>query len=244
MGRINATFKRLRWEKEGALIPSVTIGQPSFDVTRQIVPLMARQGADLILLSQAVGSTLDDCFRVVADVRGANEVPLIFRWYPAWLGDYSASEFVGLCAEAGFDGIWGDQQAANAHEIRLACEAAGISVVASVTPDMPITEIHSELDGADGFVVCRLNPPFEAGPESETAQTATAFVNGLRELTQLPIVLSTPLDTPQNVSAAARISDGALVGPDLHSALPEDEIILMVGDYIRELKAATIAASG
>jgi tryptophan synthase alpha chain len=247
MGRVNATFKRLRWEKEAALIPSVTMGQPSFDVTRQIVPLMARQGADLIVLGQAVGATLEDCFQVVTDVRRANEVPLIFRWYPTWLGDFNVEEFVQMCADAGFDGLWGDWQAANARQVREACEEAGISIVASVTPEMSISEIHTELEGANGFVICRLNPPFEASAGSESEQKEANFITGLRDLTQIPIVLSIPFDTPQNVSAAAGIADGVLVGPDLHSLvkdLHEDEIIPVVGDYIRELKAAAMKVAG
>jgi tryptophan synthase alpha subunit len=148
-----------------------------------------------------------------------------------------------MCADAGIDGIWGDQQAANAGEVRTACEAAAISIVASVTPAMSLSEIHTELEGANGFVICRLNPPFEAGTESESTQPATSFITGLRELTQLPIALATPVDTLRNVTAAARIADGVLAGPDIHAILDdldEDDIIPTIGDYIRELKAGTL----
>src|SRR5438093_794452 len=48
MARIASAFKRLRKVNEAAVIPYVTVGLPSLDITRQLVPIIARQGADLI----------------------------------------------------------------------------------------------------------------------------------------------------------------------------------------------------
>src|SRR5438270_11824111 len=101
MGRIASAFKRLGKVNEAALIPYVTVGYPSLDITRQLVPVMARQGADLIEMgvpfsdpladgatiqrashaALAQGVTVDDCFSVAAEARLANEMPLLFMSY-------------------------------------------------------------------------------------------------------------------------------------------------------------------
>src|SRR5689334_12098415 len=107
MGRIASTFKRLSKINEIAIIPRVVIGYPSLEVTRQLVPIMGRQGADLIELmipesgDQDLGTdplrsgvTIADCMSIAAEARRANEIPLIFRSHYTLLQEYGLEEFV------------------------------------------------------------------------------------------------------------------------------------------------------
>src|SRR5205823_9929462 len=63
MGRIASAFKRLGKVGEAALIPYVAAGYPSLDVTRQLVPVIARQGADLIQLGVPLSDPVGDTAR-------------------------------------------------------------------------------------------------------------------------------------------------------------------------------------
>src|SRR5689334_25390733 len=101
MSRISSAFRRLQKVNEAALIPYVTVGYPSLDITRQLVPVIARQGADLIELgipfsdpladgatvqrashaALETGVSLADCLSLAAEARRANEIPLLFMSY-------------------------------------------------------------------------------------------------------------------------------------------------------------------
>src|SRR5438270_7037510 len=110
MSRIASAFKRLGKVGEAALVPYVPAGYPSLDVTRQLVPVIARQGADLIELgaplndpvaggadvseprsgAQERGVSLADCLSVAAEARLANEIPLLF------MSNYNSVQTYGL----------------------------------------------------------------------------------------------------------------------------------------------------
>src|SRR5919201_6502645 len=89
--RIVATFARLEAENQAALIPYLTVGYPSLEATRRLLPVIAEQGADLIELGvpfsdpMADGATIQrashaalengvslaDCLAVAAEFRAA-----------------------------------------------------------------------------------------------------------------------------------------------------------------------------
>src|SRR5437660_3412772 len=150
MGRIEITFKRLERANEAALIPYLTVGYPSLDVTRQLVPVLARQGADLIELgvpfsdpladgatvqraSHAAlvqGVTLADCLDVAAEVRHAHEVPLILMSYYNPIFKYGLRKFVTGCLSCGVDGlIIPDLPPEEAGELYTECKQAGIDLI-------------------------------------------------------------------------------------------------------------------
>src|SRR5438874_2330717 len=121
MGRIASAFKRLGKVGEAALIPYVAVGYPSLDITRQLVPVIARQGADLIELGQALSESLtsgpsagavsptprehrvslDDCLSVAAEARRANEIPLLFTTDYNSIYEYDLHRFASDCAASG-----------------------------------------------------------------------------------------------------------------------------------------------
>ncbi|HST04076.1 MAG TPA: tryptophan synthase subunit alpha, partial [Chloroflexia bacterium] len=60
MSRIDTTFRRLRKSGEIALIPYLTVGYPTLELTRQLLPVIGRQGADLIELGIPFSDPLAD----------------------------------------------------------------------------------------------------------------------------------------------------------------------------------------
>src|SRR5438132_13458443 len=104
MGRIASAFKRLGKISEAALIPYVQVGYPTLGVTRQLVPILVRQGADLIELGLLAGDplalgpvettldrhiTLADCLSVASESRRANEIPLLLSSYYDLIREWS-----------------------------------------------------------------------------------------------------------------------------------------------------------
>ncbi len=262
MGRISATFKRLRWEKEAALVPSLIVGYPSLDVTRQLVPLMARQGADLIELrvpfndplagntamqraSQTAlqnGVSIADCLHVAADSRRANEIPLVLTSYYKPLDTYGLGRIVDDCASAGVDGlIVPDLPLDEASELKDACVSAGVDLIFMLAPDSTDEHIRRVIEMVTGFIYC-VSADI-SGARSHLDQEYNELVTRVRQYATLPLAINSDISTPEQVAQATQQADGAIVGRallNLIESLPEEEILYSVGEFIREMKAATI----
>jgi tryptophan synthase alpha chain len=262
MTRISSTFRRLNKQNEAALIPYVTVGYPSLDVTRRLVPIMGRQGADLIELgvpfsdpladgatvqraSHAAlenGVSLEDCLGVAAEVRRANEVPLLFMSYYNPIHRYGIERFAADCAAAGIDGlIVPDLPPEEAGPLKDACSAYGLDVIFLVAPTSTDERLSRVAELASGFIYC-VSLAGVTGARTELGEQVDDLVARVRRYTDLPLVVGFGISTPEHVARVAAVADGAVVGSALINLLEsaaEDDMILEVSDYIRSLKEAT-----
>jgi tryptophan synthase alpha chain len=246
MGRIATTFRRLQKANEAAFIPYLTIGIPSLDATRQLLPVMGRQGADLIAFGSSrvpdgslkSNTTLSDCFHVAAEARRSNEVPLILVSYYAPIYEYGLEEFAADCARSGIDGLMVPDLSEAPLDLATACQQQGIDLIPGVTPSSADEHIKRTAEIANGFIYCEL-------PEADNAlvsQEIGDLVARLRQQTDLPLVVGSEFSTPQQVEQATPIVDGVMVGSAfirLIESLDEEELILGVSDFVRDLKEAT-----
>lgn len=262
MGRIEGTFRRLKKSNEAALIPYVTVGYPSLESTRQLVPIMARQGADLIELGvpfsdpMADGATVQrashaaleagvtpgDCLDVAAEIRRSNDVPLLFMTYYNPIFRYGVERFVEHCSQAGVDGlIVPDLPPEESADLKAACAAAGIDLIFLVAPNSTDARIQRVVELASGFIYC-VSVTGVTGARPDMGEGVDGMIARLRRFTDLPLVVGFGISTPEHVATVARSADGAVVGSALINLIesePEDELILGVSEYIRTLKAST-----
>src|SRR5205085_8791159 len=95
---------------------------------------------------------------------------------------------------------------------------------------------------ASGFVYC-VSLAGVTGARPELGQEAAGLVARVRRYTDLPLAVGFGISTPEQVAQVARFADAAVVGSALINvmeALPEEEIIPGVAEYVRALKEATI----
>jgi tryptophan synthase alpha chain len=263
MGRISSTFKRLAKVNEAALIPYVTVGYPSLDTTRQLVPVIARQGADLIELGVPFsdpladgatvqrashgalerGVTLADCLDVAAEARRANEIPLLFMSYYNPVHKYGLDRFAANSAASGIDGlIIPDLPPEEAGDLKAVCHTAGIDLVFLVSPTSPDDRLKLVAEMATGFIYC-VSLTGVTGARPELGQGASGLVARMRQYTDLPLAVGFGISTPEQVAEVATFADAAVVGSALINImedLPEEEIIPGVAEYVRALKEATV----
>ena len=108
-----------------AFIPFVTCGDPSLEVTEQIVYTMADAGADLIELgipfsdptaegpviqeanvrALSAGTTTDKIFDMVRRIRQKTDIPMVFMTYANVVYSYGSERFISTAAEIGMDGL-------------------------------------------------------------------------------------------------------------------------------------------
>ena len=125
-GRISMN-KRITeaFEKGKAFIPFITCGDPSLEVTEQLVYAMEEAGANLIELgipfsdptaegpviqganvrALSGGVTTDKVFDMVVKIRKNSSVPMVFMTYANVVFSYGTERFIKTAAEIGMDGL-------------------------------------------------------------------------------------------------------------------------------------------
>ena len=113
------------FQKGKAFIPFITCGDPSLEVTEQLVYAMEKAGADLIELgipfsdptaegpviqeanvrALSGGVTTDRIFQIVRHIREKTAIPMVFMTYANVVFSYGAERFIKTARELGMDGL-------------------------------------------------------------------------------------------------------------------------------------------
>src|SRR3989441_3344385 len=149
MTRIEAAFDKLKREGRRGFVPYITAGDPSLDLTHQIILQLERSGADVIELGvpfcdpMADGSVIQraseralashvsvsDCLEVVRRVRQESEVPIVLFSYLNPLLSIGLDRLGKELLAAGVDGVLAtDLVPEEAGEVKASIEAAGINL--------------------------------------------------------------------------------------------------------------------
>ena len=157
-----------------AFIPFITCGDPSLEVTEQLVYALEEAGADLIELGipfsdptaegpviQAAnvralsgGVTTDKIFEMVEKIRKRTAIPMVFMTYANVVFSYGTERFVKKAADLGMDGlILPDVPFEEKEEFDSVCRAHGLDLISLIAPTSHerIARIARE---AEGFVYC------------------------------------------------------------------------------------------
>ena len=244
-----------------AFIPFITAGDPTLEVTKQLVVAMADAGADLIELGipfsdpTAEGPviqeanlralknkvTTDDVFNMVAELRAQDcSVPLVIMTYANVVFSYGIERFAARQAELGMGGvILPDVPHEEKEEFSEAFAAAGLDVVSLIAPTSHerIREIAGD---ANGFVYI-VSSLGVTGVRSEITTDIGAMVQLIREANpQIPCAVGFGISTPEQAARMAQLSDGAIVGSAIVRMIGElgQDAVEPVADYVREMAAA------
>ena len=138
-----------------AFIPYITAGDPSLDITEQLIIEMSEAGADLIELGipfsdpvaegQVIqdaniralsgGVTTDKIFDMLKNVRKTCNVPIAFMTYTNPIFAYNVEKFVEKCKEAEVDAlIVPDLPFEEKQELMPFCRKYGIFLISMVSP--------------------------------------------------------------------------------------------------------------
>ena len=157
-----------------AFIPFLTCGDPSLEVTEQLIYAMEEAGADLIELGipfsdptaegpviQAAnvralsgGVTTDKIFDMVKRLRQNTKIPMVFMTYANVVFSYGTERFIQKAASLDMDGlILPDVPFEEKEEFDSMCKKYGLDLISLIAPTSHerITQIAKE---AEGFVYC------------------------------------------------------------------------------------------
>lgn len=259
--RIGARFAELAAVGRPGFIPYVTAGYPTLDHTRDLLAGLAELGSDVIELgvpfsdpmadgptiqrsSQGAldaGTTVDDVLGVLAELRGASEVPVVIFSYLNPLYARGVETFVREAAEAGADGILPTDLPLGADpalETRLL--ESPLDFVRLIAPTTYHARVREIARSSQGFVyyIARTGVTGARGAlRNELAREAGA----VREVSPVPVAVGFGVSTPEHARAVGTVADAAVVGSALVNRLDEggvDGALALAG----ELRAALAAS--
>lgn len=270
MNRIDAVFNDLRKSQGKAVIPYVTCGYPSLDFTKELISVLAEAGADLIEIgvpysdpvadgptiqkasarALTAGITLDKIFRLVEEVRGKCQVPLIMMTYYNPIYVTGVENFIKKAAAAGVDGlIIPDLPVEEAGHLNEVAERSGLRTIFLVAPTSTSERIEKIAGISRGFIYC-VSVTGVTGARKEVSEGLEDFLKRIRLRTELPLAVGFGISGPETARQAAEYADGVIVGSALIQKIDENvagedysKALQEAAAFIKELKGAVDSKS-
>jgi len=214
-----------------ALIPFITCGDPSLDVTKECIYAMVRAGADLIelgipfsdptaegpvimeasLRALNAGTTTDKIFDLVRELRKDIDIPMVFMTYANVLFSYGSERFIQTSRDIGIDGfILPDIPYEEKEEFDGICKQHGLDLISLIAPtsNERISMIARE---AEGFLYC-VSSLGVTGTRSSITTDVGSMVRTAKAAKDIPCAVGFGISGPGQAKAMAAVSDGVIVG--------------------------------
>ncbi|MDD6340501.1 MAG: tryptophan synthase subunit alpha [Butyrivibrio sp.] len=226
MSRISEAFSDGK-----AFIPFITCGDPSLEITEQIVIEMEKAGANLIELgipfsdptaegpviqeanvrALAGGVTTDKIFDMVARLRKTVKIPMVFMTYANVLFSYGVERFAARAKEVGMDGvILPDVPYEEKEEFSTVLGKYDLDMISLIAPTSHdrIAMIAKE---AEGFVYC-VSSLGVTGMRSEIKTDVGEMIKLVKAVNDIPCAVGFGISGPEQAAKMAKVSDGVIVG--------------------------------
>ena len=242
-----------------AFIPFITCGDPSLEITEQLVYAMAENGADLIELgipfsdptaegpviqaanvrALAGGVTTDKIFDMVRRIRQKTDIPMVFMTYANVVFSYGSERFLRTAADIGMDGlILLDLPFEETDEFDPLCKQYGLDLISLIAPTSH-ERIRMIAADASGFVYC-VSSLGVTGVRSDISTDIGAMIDLVKQTKDIPCAVGFGISTPEQAKKMAALSDGAIVGSAIVKLCAQygTDCVPHVSEYVRQMKAA------
>ncbi|HSB10415.1 MAG TPA: tryptophan synthase subunit alpha [Blastocatellia bacterium] len=260
MNRIAFCFSELTNNRgPRAFIPYVTAGDPSLEVTEQMVLELERSGADIIELGVPFsdpmadgpviqraseralrnGVSARDCLNLVRRIRKQSEVPIVLFTYLNPLLALGLDSLGDHLREAGVDGVLvTDLVPEEAGEFVSKVRPAGIDTIFLVAPTSTEERIKLVCESSSGFVYA-VSRAGVTGVRQSLSEAAATLVRRVGRFTDLPIAVGFGISTPEHVNEVWRHADAAVVGSRIVAEIENNansaDLVARVGRLARWL---------
>lgn len=272
MSRIEARFAALRAEGRGGLVAFVTAGDPTTDISAEILAGLPAAGADIIELGMpftdpmadgpaielasgralAGGHNMVRTLAMVAAFRESdNDTPVVLMGYYNPIYAYGPERFAADAGKAGVDGlIVVDLPPEEEAEFSVPARAAGMDMIRLVAPTTTDARIGTLVENASGFVYY-VSVRGITGTSSAAASDIASNVARIRRQTDLPIAVGFGIRTPSQAADVAAVADAAVVGTAIveqvaaaldENGAPAGDVVGNTIGYVAQLAEAVRAA--
>ena len=264
MSKIDDLFARLRAEKQKALMPFITAGDPDLDFTKSLLQELDQRGcqmcevgipysdpiADGPVIQASYTRALDkqiklaEIFEMLAEVTPTLNMPVVTMVSYAIIFRHGLEAYVQRAKAAGVAGaIVPDLLADEAGELLEICKREDFSLIQLVTPMTPQDRALKIASSSTGFLYY-VSVVGITGERTSLPPELVDNVSWLRSQTDLPICIGFGINQPEHVKLLSPVSDGLIVGSAIVRRIAKASTdgvpatIASVGSYVDELLAA------
>lgn len=267
MSRLAECFGRLRAAGKKALIPYVTAGDPSPEVTVPLMHAMTAAGADIIELGVPFSDPMADgpviqraseralahhvsLRRVLEMVREFRRddamTPVVLMGYLNPVEAMGHAAFAQAAAKAGVDGVLTvDLPPEEAGDLLGALGAHGLDPIFLVAPTSTPERLRAISAAARGFIYY-VSLKGVTGAANLDIASVRSKVAEIRGGTDLPIGVGFGIRDAASAAAVAAVADAVVIGSALVKIMEEagadaGSVTARVGARLREMRAAVDA---
>ncbi|MGI2295820.1 tryptophan synthase subunit alpha [Paenibacillus sp. GXUN7292] len=232
MNLIDQTFAQVKAAGKTALIPFITMGDPSRDISVQIIKQAEKAGADIIELGVPYSDpladgpviqraseralsrqiTLEDCMSIAKQARDEGvKLPFVLFTYYNPVLQYGLERLIDAVKRHDISGLLiPDLPIEENEEVRRLTEANNIHLIPLVAPTSKnrIVKIVSE---ATGFVYC-VSSLGVTGERADFHQEIDSFLQTVREASNVPIAIGFGISSREQVERFEKLCDGVIIG--------------------------------
>jgi tryptophan synthase alpha chain len=238
--RIERRFAALKSANRGGLVTFVTAGDPTYELSLDLLRQLPAAGADVIELGMPftdpmadgpaiqasslralrTGMTLRKTLKLIAEFRqDDNETPIILMGYYNPIYSYGVPAFLKDAKAAGVDGlIVVDLPPEEDEELCLPALKAGLNFIRLATPTTDDRRLPAVLRNTSGFVYY-VSIAGITGTRSAANADVSAAVARLKRHTDLPVAVGFGIKTADQAAEIAKVADAAVVGSALVSRI-------------------------
>lgn len=261
MTAIGRKFSELRERGRAALVCYLTAGDPSLDVTEEIVLKIAENGADMIeigvpfsdpmadgpVIQRACeralksGTTLEKILKTARKVKDRSDIPFLLFGYCNPFLRYGFERLAADAKAAGIDGVLAvDLPPEEAAEFHGHLEKNGLDEVFLLSPNTTDDRIDAVANLAGGFVyLVSVTGVTGTRPDLDGlgGRNIGGLVEKIRMRTGLPVGVGFGISTPGQARSAALLADAVIVGSAIMKTVERSSADGSAPDKVGELVA-------
>ncbi|SET35452.1 tryptophan synthase subunit alpha [Thorsellia anophelis] len=266
MNRYKRTFDTLAAKKQGAFVPFVTIGDPSIEVSKQIIQTLIDAGADALelgipfsdpladgptiqnatLRAFASGVTTEACFGLLKEIRQSNpDIPIGLLMYANLVFSNGIDTFYQKCQQTGIDSVLiADVPFEESEPFRESAIKHGIAPIFICPPNATEQLIQDIAKAGQGYTYF-LSRAGVTGAETRANIPASHLIESLKKANAAPALQGFGISEPSQVKEAIEAgAAGAISGSAIVKIIEThlEDVPMMLGSlskFVSSLKAAT-----
>jgi tryptophan synthase alpha chain len=242
--RIDDRFDELKKQSRAAFIAFITAGDPTHDISLEILKGLPKAGADLIeigmpftdpmadgpaiqaasLRALSGGATMARTLDLVRRFRdGDAKTPIVLMGYFNPIAAYGVDRFLAAAKSAGVDGlIIVDLPPEEDEELCIPAVKAGLNFIRLMSPTTDDRRLPHLLRHTSGFVYYISITGITGTKAFDTAEVR-ASVKRVKGVTPLPVAVGFGVRTVEQATAIAEIADAVVVGTALVEQVAKGE---------------------
>lgn len=257
--RIIESFNKLKNENRKGFIPFITAGDPDLPVTKELILMLAENGAtvielgvpftdpmaDGVVIQRASERALKNNFGIreildlVREVRTQTETPIILFSYFNPLLQYGLEKLCTDAQNAGVDGfLVTDLVPEEAEEFSALLRKHDLDMIFLVAPTSGDERLKMVAERASGFIYA-VSRAGVTGTREQTSSTAETLVSRMRKFSDLPVAVGFGISSASQIKETWEYADAAVVGSAIVAEIERregaDDIVSRVDEFVKNL---------